>query len=141
MKEYFLRMMVPLFAFTALALTAKAQESDQLEVNVPYQFVVGGKTMPAGMYRVNHVTTSTENELVLSSFANRAGVIVISSVWEDARADKPSLTFEQINGQHFLSKIETAEHIFAIPVSQAAVQEALRRSSPASATTTVSGSN
>lgn len=141
MKKHFLKIMVPLFAFTALALTAKAQESDQLNVNVPYEFVVGGKTLPAGTYRVGRISTSTDSELFLSSFENHTGVLVVPSQWVDARKDAARLTFELINGQHFLSKIETAEHVFTVPVSQSAVQQAMRNASPVSATTTVSKSN
>ena len=141
MKKYFLRTMVPLFAFAALALTAKAQVSDQLTVNVPYAFVVGSKTLPAGTYRINRANERSEGQLALNSFENRAGVLVSSSEWEDARADKPSLTFEQIDGQYFLTKIETIEHVFTIPVSKSAVLLASRKSNPASATTTISTSN
>ena len=141
MKKHFLKIMVPLFAFTALALTAKAQVSDQLNVNVPYEFVVGGKTMPAGTYRVSRISTSTEGELFLSSFENHTGVLVVAGEWADARTDAAGLIFEQVNGQHFLSKIETAEHVFTVPVSQSAVQQAMRNANPVSATTTVSKSN
>jgi hypothetical protein len=141
MKKHFLKIMMPLFAFTALALTAKAQESDQLNVNVPYEFVVGGKTMPAGTYRIGRISTSTDSELFLSSFENHTGVLVVPSQWTDARTNATRLVFEQINGQHFLSKIETAEHVFTIPVSQSAIQEAISKSSPVSASTTISKSN
>jgi hypothetical protein len=142
MKKHFLKIMVPLFAFTALAFTAKAQVADQLNVNVPYEFVVGSKTMPAGTYRVGRISTSTASELFLSSFENHTGVLVVPAEWVDARNDAAArLTFEQINGQHFLSKIETAEHVFTIPVSQSAIQEAISKSSPVSASTTISKSN
>lgn len=143
MKKYFLRMIVPVFAFTALALTAKAQESDQLNVNVPHEFVVGGKTMPAGTYRIGRINTSTESELFLTSFENRTGVLVVPSEWVDARTGAASLTFELINGQRFLTKIETAQHVFTIRVSPSAVQEAMRNSNRGSvaSTTAVSKSN
>ena len=146
MKKYFLRMIVPLFAFTALAFTAKAQESDQLNVNVPYEFVVGGKTMPAGTYRVGRINTSTESELFLSSFENHTGVLVVPSMWTDARSSgASSFTFELINGQHFLTKIETAEHVFTVRVPPSAIQQAMRNSNSNSGsvttTTAVSKSN
>lgn len=143
MKKYFLRMIVPLFAFTALAFTAKAQESDQLNVNVPHEFVVGGKTMPAGTYRIGRINTSTESELFLTSFENRTGVLVVPSEWVDARTGAASLTFELINGQHFLTKIETAQHVFTIRVSPSAIQQAMRNANPGSVAnaTTVSKSN
>jgi hypothetical protein len=109
------------FGFAALALTAKAHAPDQIAVNIPYEFVAAGKTLPAGMYRVGRLNDHDEGELILTSIKNRAGVILLSSVVESTAADKPAVTFTEIGGQHFLSKIETADHIFAIPVAKSAV--------------------
>ena len=141
MKAHFLKVLLPVFAFAALALSAKAQVPDQLNVNVPYQFVVGGKTMPAGMYHLRRGSDSDVAQLVLTSFENHTGILLLPSEWADARTDAASLTFEQINGQHFLSKIATAEHVFTIPVSQSAVQDAIRNVPAVSTTTAISKSN
>jgi len=40
----------------------------------------------------------------------------------------PLQQFEQIDGQHFLSKIETADHVFTIPVSRSEILEAAAKS-------------
>ena len=141
MNSHFLKLLVPVFAFAALALSAKAQVPDQLNVNVPYEFVVGGKTMPAGMYQLRRGTDSSVSQLVLSSFENHTGVLFIPSDWADARTDAAGLTFEQINGQHFLSKIATAEHVFTIRVSSSAVQDGMRNVPAVSTTTAISKSN
>lgn len=141
MKTHFLKVLLPVFAFVALALSANAQVPDQLNVNVPYQFVVGGKIMPAGMYHLRRGSDSSVSQLVLTSFENHTGVLFIPSDWVDARTDAANLTFEQINGQHFLSKIATAEHVFTIPVSQSAVQETMRNVPAVSTTTAISKSN
>lgn len=141
MKTYFFRILAPAFAFAALALTAKAQATDQLNVTVPYQFVVGGKTLPAGTYRVSRANDRSQGALALSSFENRDGALIVASEWQDARGDKPSLTFEQIDGRYFLSKIATAEHVYTIPVSKSAVMLASRKPTQGSAGSTASGAN
>ena len=141
MRPHFLKILVPVFVFTALALSAKAQVPDQLNVNVPYEFVVAGKTMPAGMYHLRRGTDSSVSQLVLSSFENHTGILIVPSEWADARTDVAGLTFEQINGRHFLSKVETAEHVFTIPVSPSAVPEAIRNLPAVSTTTAISKSN
>src|ERR1700758_4412825 len=133
MKTYLLRIMLPVLAFAALALTAKAQDSDQLTVTIPYEFVVGNKTLPAGTYRLNHVSDLSDSALVLSSFENRTGVVVLPSVWESARAGKAGLIFEHLDGQYFLTRIDTAEHVFAIPVSKSALLLASKKSNQNSA--------
>jgi hypothetical protein len=127
------------FGMAAFAMAAKATTSDQLVVKVPYEFVVGGKTLPAGTYRVNRLSDSSTGELALVNLDNHAGVLLNASEWEDARVDQPKLQFQQIAGQYFLSTIQTAEHVFAIPVSKAAIMEAMK--SHQGSTSPVSGND
>jgi hypothetical protein len=54
--------------------------------------------------------------------------MVLSTSVESTQADKPEVSFEQVGGQHFLSKIETADHVFTIPVSRSEILEATARS-------------
>jgi hypothetical protein len=126
MKKHFVGVLAAAFGMAAFAMAAKAATSDQLVVNVPYEFVVGGKTLPAGTYRVNRLSDANAGELALVNLENHAGVLLNASEWEDARANQPKLQFQQIAGQYFLSTIQTAEHVFAVPVSKSAVMEAMK---------------
>jgi len=139
MKRQSLRILFVLLGFAVLGATAKAQVLDQIVVNVPFEFVAGGKTLPAGTYRANRVSTTGERSegLVLSNFDKRAGVIVLPTDVEDARGDKAQLIFERIGDQHFLSKIETGYSVYNIPVPSAATVLA----STPSHSGAVSGSN
>jgi hypothetical protein len=121
MKKLRLRIAVALVSFAGLGITAKAQAVDQIVVTIPFEFVVAGKTLPAGTYRVNRVSDDRWAGLILSSFENRAGVIVVPSGVESARTEKTHVSFETAGGEHFLSKIETADNVFSIPVSRAAI--------------------
>jgi hypothetical protein len=134
MKKYLAGMFAVVFSMAAFAMAAPAATSDQLLVTIPYDFVVGGKTLPAGTYRVSRVSTTDLGTLLLKNVDNRAGVLLNASEWEDVRADKPELRFQQIAGQHFLSAIETSEHVFNITVSKSAVELAMKsqQGSPAS---------
>jgi hypothetical protein len=141
MKKYFVRILTTFLGFAALALTAKAQVPDQIVINIPYEFVVAGKTLPAGTYRVNRATELNERQLVLSSFENRAALVILAGAIDGAVANKPGFTFEEIGGQHFLSKIETADHVFAIPVAKSAILEAAMKSHQSSAGSGSSGTD
>jgi hypothetical protein len=134
MKKYLAGIFAVVFGMAAFAMAAPAATSDQLLVTVPYDFVVGDKTLPAGTYRVSRVSTTDVGTLLLKNVDNHAGVLLNASEWEDARADKPELRFQQIAGQHFLSTIETSEHVFNIPVSKSEVVLAMKsqQGSPAS---------
>jgi len=128
MRKLCLRIAVALVSFAGLGITAKAQVVDQVVVTIPFQFVIAGKTLPAGTYHVNRV--SDDNKwagLIFSSFENRASAIVhpieVESTHEvESTPDgKAHVGFETAGGEHFLSKIETADNVFTIPVSRAAI--------------------
>jgi len=116
-----LRIAVALVGFTGLGITARAQDADQIVVTIPFEFVVAGTTLPAGTYRVNRVGDDRWDGLIFRSFENRAGVIVHPIEVESIPADKTHLSFEKAGDEHFLSKIQTAYHLFTIPVSPAAI--------------------
>jgi len=121
MKKLCLRIAVALVSFAGLGITAKAQVVDQIVVTIPFEFVVAGKTLPAGTYRVNRVSDDKREGLIFSSVENRASAIVHPIEVKSARADKAQVSFEKAGDQHFLSKIETADNVFTIPVSRAAI--------------------
>jgi len=121
MKKLCLRIVVALVGFAGLGITAKAQAVDQIVVTIPFEFVVAGKTLPAGTYRVNRVSDDRLDGLIFSSVENRASAIVHPIEVKSARADKAQVSFEKAGDQHFLSKIETADNVFTIPVSRAAI--------------------
>jgi hypothetical protein len=128
MRKYYLRFWIALIGVAGLGAAAKGQAVDQIVVNIPYEFVVAGKTLPAGTYRMNRLSNIDPEVLILSSLESRAGLMVSATEVESTRADKPEVSFEQIDGQHFLSKIETADHVFTIPVSRSEISEAAAKS-------------
>jgi hypothetical protein len=127
MRKLCLRIAVALVSFAGLGVTAKAQVVDQVVVTIPFQFVVAGKTLPAGTYRVNRVSDDKWAGLIFSSFENRTSALVcpievesINEV-ESTPEGKAHVSFETAGGEHFLSKVETADNVFTIPVSRAAI--------------------
>ena len=124
MRKQYLRILIAAVGAAGLAKAAKGQVADQIVVNVPYEFVVAGKTLPAGTYRVNRVPDPVGRMLVFSSLENRASAIVLATDVESIPADKAQISLKQVDGQYFLSKIETADHVFNIPVSRSAIMEA-----------------
>jgi hypothetical protein len=141
MKTIYVRFFFAFFALAAFAVASRAQAVDKLVVNIPHDFVASGKTLPAGTYTINRINDFNNTELSLFSFESRDGVLLISSDVAPTREDKPALTFNQVGNQYFLTKIETLDHIFTIPVSaKPAVQVAMKNQS-APAASGASGSN
>ena len=144
MKKHYVRFLMVFFGMAALTATAHGQVSDQLVVKIPWEFVVAGKVLPAGTYRVNRVSDVDQSQLFINSFENRVAVFVLAVSGEvnASRDEQPRVSFQQAGDQHFLSKIETAEHTFTIPVSSSAVLEAaMKRQSDPASTSRSMGSN
>ena len=128
MKRNCFRFIVPLFAAATLAAVAQGQETDRLIVNIPYDFVVSGKTLTAGTYRVERVADNDLRELLISSVDGRSSILTTSSEVDDVSQDRPALTFVLSGDQHFLAKIQTGEHVFKFPVASHSVPSAAANS-------------
>jgi hypothetical protein len=140
MKTIYVRVLSAFFGLAVLAAATRAQELDQIIVKVPYDFVVSGKTLPAGSYRVKRANDHDNHVLAITSLENRGGVLLLSSVVSPTREEKPALGFEVVGDQHFLNRVETADHIFTIPVPAKATQlVAMKQTSPSVSSS--SGSN
>lgn len=125
MKNHCVRILSAFFGLAALAITANGQIPDRIVVNIPYEFVAAGKTLPAGTYTVNRLSDRDEWHLVISSPENHVAVVVLSSEVADRTVTgQPSVSFQQVGDEHLLSKIATGEHVFTIPVSPSAILEA-----------------
>jgi hypothetical protein len=123
MRKQYLRILIALVGFASFGMAAKGQVLDQIVVNIPYDFVVAGKTLPAGTYRVNRATDIDAKALILSNFEGRASVIIVPTEAE-SHTGKAEVSFEQVGDERFLSKIETEEHSFTIPISRSEILEA-----------------
>jgi hypothetical protein len=127
MKKLCLRIAVALVSFAGLGITAKAQAVDQVVVTIPFQFVIAGKALPAGTYHVSRVSDDKWEGLIFSNDKNRASTFVhpieVESTHEveNTHDGKASVSFETAGDEHFLSKVETADDVFTIPVSRAAI--------------------
>jgi len=108
-------------------VAAKAQIRGEIVVTLPFDFVVSGKTLPAGTYTLSHFSDDKFAGLILSSHENRTSVFVHPIEIESAHADKPSVSFERVGEQHFLSRIQTGNDVYNIPLSRSVIMEAAAR--------------
>src|SRR5258708_40081234 len=91
MRKHYLRILIALIGVAGLGVAAKGQVVDQIVVNIPYEFVVAGKTLPPGAYRVNRLTDTDPGNLMLSSFERHAEGMVRSHSFKSIHADEPEV--------------------------------------------------
>ena len=127
MKKY-ARLLVAITFLFGLGVAAKAATRAEIVVTLPFGFVVGGKTLPAGTYTVKRFSEQPFDVLMLSSDDNGTHVFVRPVEMEDASTYKPKVSFHQVGEQHFLSAIQTADEVYNIPVPRSAILEATAKS-------------
>ena len=135
MKRDYFRFFAPFFAAAFLGAVAQGQETDRVTVNIPYDFVVSGKTLTAGNYRIERVDDYDQRQLLICSVDGRSSILTSSSEVEDSSQDRPALTFVHSGDQHFLAKIQTAEHVFKFAVPDYSAQSAAANSKRSSSVT------
>jgi hypothetical protein len=141
MRKQYLRILIALISVAGFGLTARGQAVDQITVNIPYEFVVSGKILPAGDYKLYRLDQANgANVLLLTSFKSRANVLVLPNQHESGFADKAFVKFELYGEQHFLTTIQTGDNLFTIPVSRKQIMEAQAAAKSHMGTTTPVGS-
>ena len=87
--------------------SASAQPADELVAEIPFDFYVGGKTMPAGEYTVRTVTAYDDGGLQIRSADGSEGVLILAHAAQ-ARSRRPGparLVFNRYGDQRFLSVV------------------------------------
>jgi hypothetical protein len=134
MKTIYIPFVSAFFGLAALGAPTRAQEADQLRVKLPYAFVVAGKILPAGTYRVLRLSDNSK-AIAMTSCQNGDSVLLFSTEVTPAREDNPTLTLEHTGTQYFLKEIETTEHVFRISVPKGASKFSVKiQATPSTAT-------
>jgi len=124
MKKQYASILLTLTCFLGLGVGAEGQSQREVVVTVPYEFVAGGKTLSAGTYTVTRVSEDRFGGLIISSYENRSSAVVMPNEFESYPADNIKVSFKQIDDVHFLSKIETGNGAYNIPVPHSATMVA-----------------
>ena len=122
MKKSYLTVVLTLTCLLGLGISARAQDFSKIAVNVPFDFVAGGETLPAGTYSVSRVSPEPNPVLAIRSYDN--SVFLLPLVFDGAPADHAELSFEHVGDRYFLSKVETLAGIYAIRTPRAMTQVA-----------------
>jgi hypothetical protein len=123
MKKQCLTVLLALICVLGFGVSARAQEEDTVVTKVPFDFVAGGKVLPAGTYRVSRVDPgSGSRELEMRSYDTLASVFVAPMAFDDVRSGKAQLNFEHLGDAYFLSAIETPIGTYAINIPPSAIK-------------------
>lgn len=115
MKKSYLTIALTLTVLFGAALSARTQDTDRVVVKVPFEFVAGTKTLPAGTYTVRRASPGVNSSLLISSYGD--GVFLLPIDADSVPGGPPKFTFEHVGGKYFLSAVETPERVYNIGTS------------------------
>ena len=136
MKKY-TRILAATMFLLGLGVAANAETQPVIDVNMPFAFVAGKTTLPAGAYVVKRTSDQPFDVLMITSRDHGTSVLVSPVEMEDASTYKPNMSFRKVGEQHVLSQIQTADYVYNFHVSPPV---ALAAAAKPSGTVSVSGS-
>ena len=109
MKRRFIVVLVTLsFAVTLAAISAIAQSKQRLTFDVPFSFVVEGKTLQPGRYTVERFDANVPGTLVLKGVDGRTIKAFRTTRVEASEPEQDAkLTFMRFGNENFLSEVWT----------------------------------
>jgi hypothetical protein len=119
MKKSYLTAMLTLTCLLGLGISAHAQDTEGVRVNVPFKFAAGGATLPAGTYTVARISPVTSQILSIRSLHN--GAMFLPIVFDGAATGQAKLDFEHVGDKYFLTGVETPAGVYTIGPPRAMV--------------------
>lgn len=104
MKKQISRVLLGLVAALALTVVADAQVLRKVSINVPFDFVAGGKQMAAGNYTVRRIGSDAQTVLVIRNEDSHTSAIILSNAGK-ANPTAAAFVFRRHGGKHFLAEI------------------------------------
>jgi len=117
MKKQILNIVVTLSVIAALSIAGFAGLSETLKANIPFDFVAGGKKLPAGEYTVR--TGIIQSTLEVRNLKTKQAAVAISQGLEVRSGGKPQLVFRRYGNQYFLAKATDYSSGTELPMSKA----------------------
>ena len=103
------RFIAVLALLSALGATSFAQSARRTVIQIPFDFVVGQKTLPAGRYRVEPVGRDSYTTWEIRGATTRAGAVVITSAIRggasQASQSEPRLVFQKYGETYVLAEV------------------------------------
>ncbi len=103
MKRQILGAVVAISLVATLSIAGMASVFGRLKADIPFDFMVNGKQMPAGKYEVK--SADIGNTIAVHS-ADRSKAVVAQAATTDSRkGGEPRLVFRRYGSQYFLAKV------------------------------------
>jgi hypothetical protein len=106
MLKQSVRAVILFFSLIMSVVSANAQSTHRFKVDVPFQFILNGQTLPAGNYVIERTDPAKPNIVTLKSAdSGILRVIITQRVERDNPSAASSLIFIRREGKHYLFQV------------------------------------
>ena len=114
-------------AFGTAAVVANGQSRQQVVTHVPFDFVIGDKTLPAGDYTTTLSADGGSRVLVQNDEANSSIFRLTNSIQADPSKSQARLVFHRYGQSYFLSEVWIGGDISGRALLRSKQESSLRR--------------
>jgi len=105
-KQFLSFLVLPVFALTIFAGKASAQIDGDLDADIPFQFHVGTRELPAGKYRVHVLDEASQRVMEITSVdGSTSALFQVEDSDANVAPAKSELIFNKYGDNYFLSKL------------------------------------
>ena len=107
MKKQAYTMIAMIVLVGSLAISAKAQTNGRIALiaNIPFQFSIGNKSLPAGEYTVRSISDDSRNVVLrIQSRDGKTSAMLRTSTVEGKALDRAKLLFHRYGNQYFFAQ-------------------------------------
>ena len=124
MKKLYLSVVLTMICLLGLGEGARALDTDKVVSNVPFEFVAGGVTLPAGVYTAGGISPDAFPSYILIRSHDK-GALLLPIAFDGtptvhgAPTGRGAFEFERVGDRYFLSKIETPAGVYTFATPRA----------------------
>jgi hypothetical protein len=100
-----------LFVLSLIVAAQVAQADEPMLVNIPFAFVAGNATLPAGEYRVQKMDENSAVVLIRCSGPSASAMVLSNAAQAKETQTQSKLVFHRYGNRYFLSQVWSAGSI------------------------------
>ena len=128
MKRYFNTAIAMIVLAGALTISAHAQTTQPVVANIPFDFNVGSKNLPAGKYTITVVNPASDRKaLQIRSSDGRSTAITLTTGVIGTASEKTKLVFHRYGDQYFFAQATMAGEKMALAAPTSNAERAHRQ--------------
>ncbi|HEV2826898.1 MAG TPA: hypothetical protein VGW76_04790 [Pyrinomonadaceae bacterium] len=105
LKGFTMLVLVAVLAFSTAVASGQSTNANKVIANIPFEFNVGYKTMPAGEYSVQTVATAGDALLIKNANANLAALRLSEATGRNKDKSHARLVFHRYGDRYFLAEV------------------------------------